>query len=280
MNEREIVSIETSLGTLAVEATGHGPPLVFWHSLFVDRRSWNAQRDFLADRFRVVLIDGPGHGESSHPDRTYTLEDCAEAALAVLDRLDIASAPFVGCAWGGHVGVTLAARHPERISRLIVLGSPMQPLVGLERVRAAVLTVAFRFVGATPFLVEQAVRALVAEHAPRGARAYVEGCLKSADGRGLFLAMRSIMLGRPSLVGLLPTIRQAGIPCLFATGDQDLLWPPALAAEHAKLAGAELRTFTGVAHLPSVEAPDEVNALLSEWLQQNRAAARRDQSVR
>jgi pimeloyl-ACP methyl ester carboxylesterase len=279
MNEHEIISIDTSVGSLAVEATGQGPPIVFWHSLFVDRRSWNAQRDALASMHRVVLIDGPGHGESRHPDRKYTLEDCAAAALTVLDALGIPSAPFVGCAWGGHVGVTLAARHPKRVSRLVVLGSPMQPLVGLERVRAAVLTVAFRLVGAKPFLVDQAVRALVAEHAPREARAYVEGCLTSADRRGLFLAMRSVMLGRPSLVGLLPRIRQAGIPCLFATGDRDLLWPPALAAEHAKLAGADFRSFTGVAHLPSVEAPNEVNALLSEWLRQERGSARRDQSV-
>jgi pimeloyl-ACP methyl ester carboxylesterase len=275
----KVMSMDTAVGSLAVEATGQGPPIVFWHSLFVDRRSWNAQRDLLADTHRVVLIDGPGHGQSGHPDTRYTLEDCAGAALTVLDALEIPSTSFVGCAWGGHVGVTLAARHPKRVSRLVVLCSPMQPLVGLERGRAAALTAAFRFVGARPFLVEQAVRALVAPNAPREAKAYVEACLKGADRRGLVLAMRSVMLGRPSLVDLLPTIRNAGIPCLFATGDHDSLWPPALAAEHAKLAGADFRTFTGVAHLPSVEAPDEVNALLSEWLRQERGSARRDQSA-
>jgi pimeloyl-ACP methyl ester carboxylesterase len=271
MDQGEVIRIDTSVGPLAVEVVGHGRPVVFWHSLFVDRRSWRSQRDALADRFRPVLIDGPGHGQSGHPDRRYSMDECADAALTVIDKLGFPSVSFVGCAWGGHVGVTLGARHPERISSLVVLGSPMQPLAGLERGRAGALTIAFRLVGATPFLVEQAVRAMVAPNAPGQAKAYVEECLTHADRRGLVLAMRSVMLGRPSLIDLLPRIRTAGTPCLFATGDRDALWPPALAAEHATLAGADFRSFAGVAHLPPVEAPDEVNALLSDWLQRGRA---------
>ena len=80
-------TVETSVGPLAVRVLGQGPTAVLWHSLFVDDRSWGRVENELATQRRLVIITGPGHGASGDPGRRYTLDDCAEAARAVLDAV-------------------------------------------------------------------------------------------------------------------------------------------------------------------------------------------------
>src|ERR1043165_6085135 len=94
------VTVATELGPLAVWKTGEGPPLVLWHSLFLDRRSWDGVLPRLSAG--VILINGPCHGESPGPGRPFTLEECADAAAAVLDHFGVARADWIGNAWGGH----------------------------------------------------------------------------------------------------------------------------------------------------------------------------------
>ena len=97
--------IPTRVGSLAVRVLGDGPPAVLWHSLFVDERSWQRVEDALARDRCLVIITGPGHGESSDPGHRYSLDDCAAAAGEVLAALGIDEpVDWVGNAWGGHVG--------------------------------------------------------------------------------------------------------------------------------------------------------------------------------
>ena len=75
--------VETRVGRLKVTVIGdRGPTALLWHSLFVDERSWNGMLPRLADRRRLVVVTGPGHGASTDPGRRYTLRECAEAAAA------------------------------------------------------------------------------------------------------------------------------------------------------------------------------------------------------
>ena len=108
--------IETRVGRLRVEVIGdRGPTALLWHSLFVDERSWDRMLPRLVARRRLVVVTGPGHGVSTDPGRRYTLDDCAEAAVQVLDALSVREpVDWVGNAWGGHVGLLFAAEWPER----------------------------------------------------------------------------------------------------------------------------------------------------------------------
>src|SRR4051794_9148102 len=129
-------SVATAVGTLAVRVTGTGPPAVLWHSLFVDKRSWDRLVPLLAPHRRLILVDGPGHGASGDSGRPYTLEECAGAAATVLDRLGVAEpVDWVGNAYGGHVGLVLAAHDPGRCRTLATLGTPVAALTARERLR-------------------------------------------------------------------------------------------------------------------------------------------------
>ena len=64
--------VSTDLGRLHVRRTGAGPPVVLWHSLFVDSRSWDPLIENLGRQRTVYAIDGPSHGRSEAVRRDFT----------------------------------------------------------------------------------------------------------------------------------------------------------------------------------------------------------------
>ncbi len=108
---------------LALHAWGDAgrAPLLLLHSLAAHSHWWDWAAPLLAARFSVVALDQRGHGASARaepPD--YTFDDYAADALAVLDSLGWSAATVIGYSMGGYVGALLAARHPDRVSALVM----------------------------------------------------------------------------------------------------------------------------------------------------------------
>ncbi|MFD5425013.1 alpha/beta fold hydrolase [Streptomyces sp. NPDC127084] len=106
--------------TLMHDVTGHGPAVVLLHSSVCDRRMWDAQWKVLAESgHQVVRCDFRGFGETPAEEaRPY--ED-SDDVLALLDDLGIKRATLIGASHGGQVAVEFAARHPERVNALVLL---------------------------------------------------------------------------------------------------------------------------------------------------------------
>src|ERR1700757_1538114 len=152
--------VDTKLGRLHVEVDGEGPAAVLWHSLFVDSRSWSRLHGLLREDRRLVLIDGPGHGKSGSPSADFDLDDCAEAATAVLDTLGVQKpVDWLGNAWGGHVGLTLAAKSPDWCRSVATIATPVQALSRRQRMAIVPMVWAYRYVGAVPALANAVVTA-------------------------------------------------------------------------------------------------------------------------
>ena len=273
MTER--LEIDTTVGRLVVHLRGQGIPAVLWQSLFVDERSWDRVVPVLAEGHRLVVITGPGHGQSSDPGRRYSLVDCSRAAAQVLDSLGITEpVDWVGNAWGGHVGVHFASSYADHVHSLVTIGSPIQSLSRGERRRTRLLLAAHRLVGPAPFLVDAAVETLLSP-ATRGtdpeAVALVQESVIAADRRRLRNAVRSISLHREDLAALLPEI---AVPTLMITGAEHGGWTP----EQAKRAiGSVSRGRVAVvrdaAYLVPLEQPEAVAGLISDFWAQHRAQA-------
>jgi pimeloyl-ACP methyl ester carboxylesterase len=145
LEQTSAATVATRVGHLHVETAGSGPPAVLWHSLFVDSTTWNRLRAPLAAERRLILIDGPNHGGSSPVRRPFTLEDCPDAAVEVLDQLGISEpVDWVGNAWGGHAGILFAAAHPDRCRSLVAIGAPIHALTDAERRRVRLLAALYR----------------------------------------------------------------------------------------------------------------------------------------
>jgi len=244
--------IATDLGGLHVERMGSGSPVVLWHSLFLDSRSWCGLQDELALNHSVFVIDGPSHGRSEPVGRDFTFEECVSAAEQVLDGLGLDEpVDWVGNAWGGHIGIQLAARPLSRIRTLTTIGTPAHPLRPAERwTKAWPLVQLYRFTGPNPLLLKPLADALVGaesrELAPDLAKTALRG-FTDAQKNAMFHAMRSMMLSRPDM-----TADMAGIaaPTLIIAGRADITgWRPANAQAVADtMADAKVVATAGSGH--------------------------------
>ncbi|HEX6888442.1 MAG TPA: alpha/beta hydrolase [Candidatus Nanopelagicales bacterium] len=259
--------IPTVVGALAVRVIGDGPPAVLWHSLFVDSRSWQRMVPELATRRRLVLVEGPGHGASGDPGRPYTNEECTEAAVAVLDDLDLREpVDWVGNAWGGHLGTILAATHPERCRSLVALGTPVAGLTTAERARTHLLLGLHRLIGARGPVVQGATNVLLSGHTRSHdpeAVALVGECLRRAEPHMLRNAVASVSLHRTDQT---PYLRRIEQPTMLVTGAEHHGYLP----EQARAAAGLLRrgrveVVPDAAYLIPLEAPAQAAALVLDF---------------
>lgn len=100
--------------------------LVLSNSLGTDLRMWDAQVAQMSERFPVLRYDTRGHGRSDAPPGPYTIEQMTQDVLVLMDELGLERAHFCGISMGGLTGLALAARHPERIERLVVANTAAQ----------------------------------------------------------------------------------------------------------------------------------------------------------
>ena len=108
-----------------VAESGAGKVVLLLHGLFLDHTTWDLVCDALPDGLRLIAPDLPGFGASEKPLPSrypYGIEALAEAVADLYAGLELGRACVVGQCLGGAVALELAARHPELVSRLVLVG--------------------------------------------------------------------------------------------------------------------------------------------------------------
>jgi pimeloyl-ACP methyl ester carboxylesterase len=103
---------------LSYDIHGAGKPLLLLHGFGEDRRIWDLQVNALQDKALLIVPDLPGSGHSGLPATPHgflTLEDHAEALLAILDQEGIDQCTLIGHSMGGYIALAFADRWPERL---------------------------------------------------------------------------------------------------------------------------------------------------------------------
>ncbi|KND55761.1 Beta-ketoadipate enol-lactone hydrolase [Candidatus Paraburkholderia kirkii] len=105
-----------------IDATAgdNAPWLVLSNSLGADVSMWTPNIEAFAKHYRVVLYDTRGHGHSDAPAGPYTIDQLVGDVIGLMDHLKIERANYCGLSMGGLTGIGLAARHPERFSRVVL----------------------------------------------------------------------------------------------------------------------------------------------------------------
>ena len=120
----------------AWEWPGDTPATLLLHGIGNYGRYWDFFADAVAGRLRLIATDARGHGESGKPANGYAPEEFVADAIAVLDTLAIERAVIVGHSMGGTHAIRLAAAHPDRVERLVVVDAGPEPMPeGSERAR-------------------------------------------------------------------------------------------------------------------------------------------------
>jgi pimeloyl-ACP methyl ester carboxylesterase len=126
-----ILRVRWSRGATQIIEAGEGPPLLLLHGGLGEAFQWAPLMPALAQRYHVLAVDRPGHGLADPFDyRDVDMLSIASRFTAeILDALNIRSAAILGNSMGGLWAVGFALAHPERVTRLIIVGSP----AGMQR---------------------------------------------------------------------------------------------------------------------------------------------------
>jgi len=99
------------------------PRLVLIQGVGFDAGGWNPVLRGLGRRFRLVVLDNRGVGDSDSPTDWYTVATMVADVVAVLDAERISAAHVLGVSLGGMVAQELAISHPERVKRLVLVST-------------------------------------------------------------------------------------------------------------------------------------------------------------
>lgn len=260
--------VTTSVGDLHVEELGTRgrPTILFWHSFLHHAGMWQAQARALAATHHVLSIDAPGHGRSAKLDRVITMDDCADAACAVLDAHGVGAAVFVGLSWGGMVSITAAIRHAERVRAMALFDTSGRAEPRWKRIEYRLLARVARRVGMIPPLLDRVEPLMFGQQTRRHDRALVDewrAYVARRDVPSIEHALACIV-DRPDRSAALPSLR---VPTLVVVGSQDRAQPPDESRFiAAQIPGARLAVIPDAGHLSALESPDQATALVHELL--------------
>lgn len=103
--------------------SGQGPMVVLSHALGCNLHMWDEVASELEKDFTVLRYDHRGHGKSPDPGQTFTIEDLADDAAALIRANSSQPVHFVGLSMGGMTAQALAARHPGLVRSIVVANS-------------------------------------------------------------------------------------------------------------------------------------------------------------
>lgn len=249
-----------------VESGQGAQTVVFAHGLLLDHHMFEAQRQALEGRYRVVAYDHRGQGDSAPAAGGYDMDSLTEDAVDLIRATQSAPCHFIGLSMGGFVGMRLAARYPELLRSLTLLNTSAMPETLLQRLRFRAMQAFVALFGPGPLL-PQVLPVMFGRsfRADPQRRAQLERWIHHVRS----LPRRIVgpvggVIGRPAIIDELKYIR---CPTLVVTGDEDDTTPPAEAERIAsQIAGARLLRLAQCGHSSTIEAPDAVNRAIAEFL--------------
>jgi pimeloyl-ACP methyl ester carboxylesterase len=267
-----VETIECEGLRIAYERVGVGPPLVLLHGYVADGpTTWQSQIEVLSDEFTVVAWDAPGAGASSDPPESFGIVGYADCLARFIRQLGFDRPSVAGLSFGGALALAFAARHPQ-LTNTLVLASAYAGWFGSLPHEAADrrLTQALALSELPP---DEFVRVLLPTMFSAGVPAQVVedfGAALRAFHPSGFRA-----LARASAEDLRPVLARVAAPALLVYGDNDVRAPLEVAAKlRAALARSTLVTLHGAGHCCNIEAPDDFNREVRNFLRAHHPATR------
>ncbi len=246
---------------------GGGDPLVLLHAFPLHSAMWAPQLACLSSGRRVIAPDLKGFGASDAPDELsgYTMFDYAEALAAVLDALGIGRVVLGGLSMGGYVAFAFLRRHADRVTGLVLADTRAAADTAevFERRTDQQDQVARE---GTTALVEVLLAGLLCDHTKAHRLELVEQVRRlMANPAAGYIGALEAMKHRPDATAELAGI---GVPVLVVVGEADALSPPAVAREMAgAIPDAALAVLPDAGHLSNLEAPEQFNAAVADFLE-------------
>lgn len=250
---------------LVYEIIGQGPPVVLLHPFPVHHEFWLPAAQALSTRYRLILPDLRGHGDSGVGDGPATMEKHAADVIRICDQEDIGRVAFAGVSIGGYLMFEFWRRYRERVAVLALCNT--RPQAETPESRAARLKSA-------------------ADVLERGTGPFIEGMLPRVFGKTTLTnrpdlidaAQRMMRKMSPQAVNLVQrgmaerpdsvsTLKTINVPTLIIGGAEDVATPLADAElMRQNIPGAQLKVIPRSGHYSVFEQPQEAGSVLRQFL--------------
>jgi len=257
--------VEVNGAQLYYEVHGDGAEtIVFSHGLLWSGKMFEKQVEALQSKYRCVVYDHRGQGQSYVPSSGYDMETVYQDAVELIKALDLAPCHFAGLSMGGFVAMRIAARNPQLIKSLILMetssdGEPFKfkynllntivKLFGVSAVTNKVMPIMFgqKFLNDSNRKEEYEIW---------------KGHLQ-ANKKTIVRAVGGVISREP----VFQELQNITVPTLVIVGDQDIATIPEKSERIcSQIPQAQFVKIIGAGHSSSIEEPEQVNKAILKFL--------------
>ena len=247
------------------DVAGAGPPVVLLHPFPLNHEFWLPVSRFLAPRYRLIMPDLRGHGESGLGNGPATMEKHALDIARIMNAAGTERVPLIGVSIGGYIIFEFWRRFRDRVSAIVFCNTraPAESDDSRNARLQAARDVLER--GTEPFF-ESMLPKVLAESTRRNRPDLVEGALRmmrqmSAED---VAGVQRGMADRPDSISTLKTIN---VPTLIVTGDEDVsTGVPEAELLAQNIPGSQMRVVAKAGHYSPFEQPEELGRVLRGFL--------------
>jgi pimeloyl-ACP methyl ester carboxylesterase len=258
-----VSSITTDQGIVHYEVYGRGRPVILLHGWLGSWGLWQDTMAYLGRYYRTYALDFWGFGESGKKRDTYAVQDFVGLVDQFMEQLGIVQAPLVGHSMGGTVSLSVAIQYPHRVSKVVVVGSP---------IFGSSLSILLKLFGRRPiaFVVHRNMWAFQLSY-------HLLAPLYSRDRRWPKMmdrdlsrtTLESFLLSISSLrrTDLRPFLSQIKVPVMGMYGDRDIVvhpkqWQPM----QAGIPNSRVERFRKAGHFIMLDEPKPFMDVLHDFL--------------
>jgi 3-oxoadipate enol-lactonase len=247
------------------EIRGSGPPVVLLHPFPCHHEFWNPVAGALDSRYRLILPDLRGHGDSEIGEGPALMQKHASDVARVLEAAGVGKAAFIGCSIGGYILFEFWRRFRERVTALALCDTRPQSDTADGRANRLQAASAVLEQGTEPYI-DSMIPKLMGRTTMSTRPDLVDGAramMRKMSAEDICLALRG-MAERPDSVADLKSIN---VPTLIVIGDEDVLSTVADGElMRQNIAGSELKVIPKAGHYAPWEQPELVGKVLRQFL--------------
>jgi len=257
--------IKSDDAEIVYEVMGSGAPVVLLHPFPANREFWKPAAQALASRYKLIMPDLRGHGDSGIGEGPAFMGKHAADLVRILDQEDTGRAAMVGVSIGGYILFEFWRRYRGRVAALVLSNTKAQ--MDTAEARNGRLQ-------AAADVLERGTEPFINSFLPKGlGKTTLNTRPDLVDGaRRMMMKMspedislvQKGMAERPDSV---PDLKTINVPTMIVTGEEDLFSPLADAELMRKnVSGSELKVIPRAGHYAAWEQPEAVGTVLRQFL--------------
>lgn len=242
---------------LYYEMHGEGEPIIFSHGWMCDRSIWDYQIEFFSIKYKVITYDQRGHGKSDKPKADYSVQTLSDDLSFLIQELNLEKVILVGHSLGGMIALTFALNHPEKVSKLVLVGTcAKMTLSGFIQL----------WIMLHIFSYESFARGMIDFQYSEPSEQVKKKGFEIAMKTPKFAALKCFSEFMRNY-DIRDSVCRIQAPTLIIVGEKDNATPVEMSQYlNKEIKGSKLQIISGSRHMVMIDKPNELNGYIEEFI--------------